>query len=126
MMQHADRIDEVKTFEGKRRVVKISLYRLHVFRFGVAARDFHGWTEIDGPDFRAVFGCVVSEATVAATCVEHLLAAKELRPVWLHVVEKLAFPLVVHLGKALPLVTKTQRRLDLFRIHSRCGRLAGK
>lgn len=118
MMQHADRVDEVEALERKRRVVQIGLDHSRVYRFSITPGDFDRWSKIDGPDFRAVLARVVSEATVATTGVEHFLPAKELRSVWLHVIEKLSLPLLVHFRKMVPLVTKTEGGFDLFRVHA--------
>src|SRR5258708_7911619 len=69
--------------------------------------------QIDGPDFGAVFGRVIREPAIAAAGIQNLLAAKEIRTVWLHVIKKALIPLFVHLGKPGPLEAKTKRRLHL-------------
>src|SRR6185295_13133075 len=97
MMEHAYRVDEIKTLERERRVVQISLHHVHVARLCVAPGDFDCRTEIDGPHFSAILRGVVREASVAAAGVEDLLAGKEVGGMWLHVVEKLLFPVLVHL-----------------------------
>src|SRR6185369_17259283 len=125
-MQDADRVDEIKTLERKRRVVQIGLHDVNVSGFGVSMSHFYCRPEIDRPDFRAILGSVVSEASIAATSVEDFLSGKEVGGVRLHVVEKLFFPFLVHLGKAVPLVTKTQRRFGLPLVVSRRLPLAGQ
>ena len=112
-MQHANRVDEIKTLEGERRVVQIGLDHVNVSRLCVSSRYLNCRTKIDGPDFGAILGRVVSKASIATTRIENLFPRKEVGGVRLHVVEKLLFPLVVHFRKTMPLVTKTQRRFGL-------------
>src|SRR5689334_23314856 len=112
-MQHADRVDEIKTLERERRIVQVRLHDVNIPRLRVASCDFDGRAEIDGPDFSAVLGGVIREAAIATTSVENLLAGKEVGGVWLHVVEKLPLPLVVHLGKLMPFVTEAARGFGL-------------
>src|SRR5215213_1433276 len=107
MVQHADGVDEIKTLESEWRVVQVCLYDVNIARLRISSRDFDGRAEIDGPDFGAVLRGVIGEASVAATRVEDLLAGEEVCGVWLHVVEKLLLPLVVHLRELMPLVTES-------------------
>src|SRR6185503_15722525 len=111
MMQHADRVDEVKTLERERGVVQIGLDHVNVARLRVASCDFDGGAQIDGPHFGAVLRGVISEAPVAATRVEDLLAGEEVGGMRLHVVEKLLLPLLIHLREAMPFVAKAARRV---------------
>src|SRR5262245_25204755 len=113
MMQHADRVDEIKTLQLERRMVQIGLDHVNVARLSISTRDFDCWSEIYCPDLGAVLCRVISKASVAATSVENFLSRKEVSGVWLHVVEKLAFPFVVHLREAVPFITKTARRIGL-------------
>src|SRR5690349_15873978 len=113
MMQHADRVDEIKTLQLERRIVQICLDHVNVVRLSISMRDFDCWSKIYCPNFGAVLRGVVSKAPVAATGVENSLTRKEVSRVRLHVIEKLAFPLIVHLRKAVPFITKTVRRISL-------------
>src|SRR5690242_21962846 len=115
MMQDTDRVDEIKTLERERRVVQVSLDDLYVARLSVAPGDFNCPAEIDGPHFSAVLGGVIREAAIATTGVEDLLAGEEVGGMRLHVIEKLLLPLLVHLGEAMPLVTKAARGIGFDR-----------
>src|SRR5690348_13505883 len=98
-------------------MIKIGLDDVNVLELrGVLPRHLDRGTEIDGPNFARVLSGVVSKTPAAATRVQNFLAFEKLRPVRLHVVEKLFLPLVIHLVEAAPLVTKAQRRLRLLRV----------
>src|SRR5215204_2136485 len=105
-MEHADRVDEVKTLERERRVVQIGLDDVNVARLRVAPCDFDCRAEIDSPDFSAILRGVIREAAVATAGVENFLAGEEVCGVRLHVVEKLLFPLAVHFREAMPFVAE--------------------
>src|SRR5262249_7862995 len=126
VMQHADRVDEIKTLERKRRVVQIGLHHVNVSRLSVSSRYFDCRSEIDGPDLGAVLAGVVREPSIPATSVEDFLSRKEVGGVRLHVVEKLLFPLIVHFRKTMPLVTKTQRGFGLCLVVSGRSSLASQ
>src|SRR4029453_8309713 len=117
VMQHAYRIDEIKGLRGKRRIVKVSLDHVNVAgTLGIKSSDIDWRAEIDGPNLSATLRGVVSPTPVSATRIENFLSFEERRIMRPHVFEKLCFPLLVHLGKLLPLVTKTQCGSDLFGI----------
>src|SRR5262249_4223943 len=119
MVQHADRVDEIKTLQLERRIVQISLHYVNVARLSISTRDLHRWSKIYGPSFSAVLRRVIRKPPVAATGVENLLSRKEVSRVGPHVFKKLAFPFFVHLRKLVPFITKTVRRVGL-RFFSRC------
>jgi len=85
-----------------------------------------GRTEIDGPNISAVLACVIRKTPVSTSGIQNFLTAKKFRLMRLHVIDKLSFPFVIHLRKAVPLITKTQCRFHLFRLFAHRRQFTGK
>src|SRR5437763_14051782 len=107
-MQHAERIDEIESLWRERRPIQISLHDLNVADFfRILSRNFNRRPQIYCPNFCAVLGRIVSEATATTPGVQNLLTAKKIRTVRVHVIQEALFPFSVHLGKAGPFIAKT-------------------
>src|SRR5690349_11834015 len=108
-MQHAERIDKVESLWRKWRAMQISLHDLNLSGFfRILSSNFDRRPQIDCPNFGAVPGCIVREATVTTPGVQNFLAAKKFRTMRVHVIQEALFPFSVHLRKAGPFIAKTQ------------------
>src|SRR5712691_5376534 len=122
MMEYTERINEIKTFKGKRRTMKVCLNDMHIpGLFCVATSNLDCRAKVKRPDFRTILSCIISKATVSAAGIHHSLAQKKLRAMRLHIAREALIPLLIHLRESLPFEPEAESSCYLACIVSRRG-----